>query len=300
LDRGASLGAAARQGGRALPVALHHQEAAMHKSVRRGQAVHAADGRRLGAVLQCDSRFMIIGRSRWASDHVVVPIELIAASGPDLVIRSAPMDSVWPETAEPWPLLRDPVGNANGVDIEPLRAGMAEIDDERAGTVAGAPGDAVDTTETERARPDPPLPSPEDAWELERARMARVDAEIERRIAGEVEDFENGAGCALPMAEEAPRLGAGHEGADRPLRSRALDAARAGGSHVRPGGFAATWPLTRAATAAARGTRALEHRLRSAGFSRAEAKAIAVGGFHALASLVCRYRLAQRAERIDA
>jgi hypothetical protein len=185
------------------------------------------------------------------------------------------------------------------VDIEPLRAGMAEIEDERAGTAASPRGDAVDAPETERARPDPPLPSPEDAWELERARMERVDAEIEQRIAGELEDFEIGAGCALPMAEEAPRIGAGHELADRPLLSRALDASPAG-SHVRPGGFVATWTLTPAATETARGTRALEHFLRSAGFSRAEAKAIAVGGFHALASLVHRYRLAQRADRANA
>ncbi|MFL5300931.1 MAG: hypothetical protein ACJ79R_11385 [Anaeromyxobacteraceae bacterium] len=269
----------------------------MHKIVRKGQAVYAADGRRLGAVLQCDSSIMIIGQSRWASDHVVVPIEQVAASGPGLVILSAPMDSIRPETAEPWPLPRDPVGNANGVDIEPLRAGMAELEDERV-TAASPSGDAMGAPETERTRPDPPLPSPEDAWELERARMARVDADLERRIAEELEDFEIGAGCALPTAEEVPRIGAGRELADRPLPSRTRDASQADGGHDRPGGFAATRTLTRAATEAARGPRALEHFLRSAGFSRAEAKAIAVGGFHALASLVHRYRRAQRADRV--
>lgn len=272
----------------------------MHKIVRKGQAVYAADGQRIGAVLQCDSCIMIIGRSRWASDHVVVRIEQVAASGPDCVILSAAVGAVRPETAEPWPLPRDPVGNANGVDIEPLRAGMAEIEDERAGTAASPADDAVDAPDTGRARPDPPLPSPEHAWELERARMAREDAEVERRIAEELEDFENGAGCALPMGEEVPRIGAGRDIADRPLSSRALDASQADGRHDRAGGFAATRALTRAATQAARGTRALEHFLRSAGFSRSEAKAIAVGGFHALASLVHRYRVAQRADRVKA
>jgi hypothetical protein len=270
----------------------------MQKIVRRGQAVYAGDGQHLGAVLQCDSRIMIIGRSRWASDHFVVPVEEVAASGPDLVILSALMDSVRPETAVPWSLPRDPVGNANGVDLEPLRAGMAEIEDERAGIAASPPGDAVDAPEARRARPDPPLPSPEDAWELERVRMARVEAEIDRRIAEELEDFEMGAGCALPMAEEGSRLGARRELAGRPSPSHALDASQADRGHVRSGGVAAAPTVTRAAMEAARGTRSLERSLRSAGFSRAEAKAIAVGGFHALASLVHKYRVAQRADRV--
>ena len=248
----------------------------MENDVRRGQTVYAADGTYLGGVLQCDSRVVVIGRSRFTCDHVVVPVEEVAASASDvLILRDLP-EAIRPETAEPWTLPPDASGNANGVDLEPLRAGMAEIEDEGVGT-APASG--------RREAPRPAewnalLPSPEDVWRLDGERVARLDAEIDRCLAEEIEDFEIGAGCAPPASEEPAQANVEDR---RPapaeeIRKSEEPPPRRGGSAPRR--------ATRAAAKAARSSQAFERMVQGAGFSRAEARAIAAGGFAGLASFV--------------
>jgi hypothetical protein len=252
----------------------------MENIVRKGQTVYAADGTLLGGVLQCDSHFLVVGRSRWTSDHFVIPVEEVAASGSNLLILRALPEDMRPETAEPWTPAPDPSGNANGVDIEPLRAGMAEIEDAGAGIAASPEVDAAGEASTRRAIPDPLLPSPEDARGLERERVARLDAEIDRHLVDELEDFELGAGCAPPAAEETPR-GTPAVSPPRPLAPHVRRGERAVRREV--AGPAAT--LSPAAMKATRSTRAFERILRRSGFSPAEARAIATGGFDALVSL---------------
>ena len=249
----------------------------MENHVRRGQTVYAADGTYLGGVLQCDSRFVVIGRSRFTSDHVVVPIEEVAASASDvLILRDLP-GAIRPETAEPWAPPPDASGNANGVDLEPLRAGMAEIEDESFGIAAASgPGEAPRPAER-----DALLPSPEDVWRLDGERVARLDAEIDRCLAEEIEDFEIGAGCAPPAWEEPA------QGDVEDRRPRPAEEVRKGEEPPpRRGGLSAPRRATRAATKAARSSQAFERMVQGAGFSRAEARAIAAGGFVGLSSFV--------------
>lgn len=254
----------------------------MESIARRGQTVYAADGTHMGSVLQCDSRFIVIARSRWTSDHLVVALEEVAASGSDLLILRDLADALRPETAEPWTPAPDPSGNADGVDLEPLRAGMAEIEDRSAGITAArrAPAPAPE--------PDAHLPTPDDAWELKRVRIARIDAEIDRCIGDELADFEIGAGCAPPTPEAGGARGPS-EPVGRAPPPRLQDVLRR--AEAAPASPGRPPTATRAATLAARSKRAFERALHRVGFSRLEAKAIAAGGFRTLSALVERFGL---------
>ncbi len=252
----------------------------MENIARRGQTVYAADGTHMGSVLQCDSRFIVIARSRWTSDHLVVAMEEVAASGSDLLILRDLADALRLETAEPWTPAPDRSGNADGVDLEPLRAGMAEIEDRSAGCAParGTPAPA--------AEPGAHLPTQEEAWELERARIARIDAEIDRCIGEELADFEMGAGCAPPTPEaDGARPSEPVGRAPPPRLQDVLRRAEAAASAL-PG---RPQTATRAGALAARSRRAFERALHRVGFSRLEAKAIAVGGFRTLSALVERF-----------
>jgi hypothetical protein len=261
------------------------EEAATESIVRKGQTVYAADGTYLGGVLQFDSSFIVVGRSRWTSDHVIIPVEEVAASESNLLILRDLPDAVRSETAEPWSPPPDPSGNANGVDIEPLRAGMAELEDRCVGIARIPEAGAEARASIRGAEGDALLPSPEDARALTRERIAKLDSEVDRCILEELEDFAIGSACASPASEEAAGTDATRETVTLSPRSRSL--------HVQPSdevparaSARARPPITRAATKAAQSRRALERIVQSSGFSRAEAQAIAAGGFAALVALV--------------
>jgi hypothetical protein len=253
----------------------------MTPTVRKSQTVYAADGTCLGRVLQCDSHFVVIGRGRLTSDHIVVPLEEVAASGSDVLFLRALPSAVLPETAEPWTPPADASGNANGVDLEPLRVGMAEIEDKNVG-IAPPPGESATDRPPAEER-DAPLPSPDDVWRLDCERIARLDAEIDECLVEELEDFEIGAACAPPAGEEM--AGPSRDLVERPPEPAATGEQR----EERPAPRVTVRPartLTPAAMRALRSARRFEHVLRRAGFSRVEASAIAAGGFKALASLL--------------
>jgi hypothetical protein len=255
------------------------------KLLRRGQTIYAADGTYLGRMLQCDARFMVIGNSRWKPDHWIIPNEEVAAaSGNAVILRSLP-DAIRPEISELWWPPCDPIGNANGVDLEPLRAGMAEMEDKRVGTAETRPAGASVAGRGSRA--DPPLPTPEDAYGLERERVARIDAQVDRYIAAEIEDFQIAAACATPSGfEHVARYDVAfaldatswtHGNVETMPRALSSVSARRGEARSAPA-------LSLVGNGASRNPRALERVLRKAGFSRLEAKAIVSGGFQALAA----------------
>ena len=127
------------------------------------------------------------------------------------------------------------------------------------------------------------LPSPDDVWRLDCERIARLDAEIDECLVEELEDFEIGAACAPPAGEEM--AGPSRDLVERPPEPAATGEQR----EERPAPRVTVRPartLTPAAMRALRSARRFEHVLRRAGFSRAEASAIAAGGFKALASLL--------------
>lgn len=259
------------------------------KLLRTGQAVYAADGTYLGRLLQCDARFMVIGKSRWRPDHWLVANEDVAATDHDAVILRTLPDSIRPETAEAWWPPSDRIGNANGVDLEPLRAGMAEMLDKSVGVVP-LPSPAG------TSRPEPPLPSPEDVDRLDRERLDRIEAVIDRYIAAEIEDLEIDAACASPPGfEHCARYDTAF-GLDRTgwIEEQVRAGAQRSGPPGGPG-FVTPPPAPPVSTVpapastvgaeASRSAAALGRLLREQGFSAAEAEAIASGGFEALARL---------------
>ncbi|HEX9288734.1 MAG TPA: hypothetical protein VF904_04345 [Anaeromyxobacteraceae bacterium] len=261
------------------------------KLQRSGAAVYAADGTYLGRQLQCDHSFMVIAKSWWRLDFFVVPLEEVAEVGAASVTLRCLADDVRPETADPWSPPPDPLGNANGVDLEPLRAGMAEFD----GTHATASPEPRTSQPVTMSRPDPPLPSPEDIYGLDRERIARIDAQIDRYIAAELEDLLIAASCETPAGfqhvasyEAAFDLDATTHAHRPPAhRTRVVFPVPAGDRGTRFQENVA--PESRISSfvgdEAARDPQALERALRRAGFSLVEAEAIASGGYEALAAL---------------
>jgi hypothetical protein len=253
--------------------------------LRKGQPVYAADGTYLGRLLQRDAQFMVIGKSRWRPDHVLVADEEVAAVSSDAVLLRSLPERILPETAQRWWPAPDPLGNADGVDLEPIRAGMAELEEKAVGTWSVPP-----LLEPVVAPAPPPmqLPSDEDAYGLACARVARLEAQVERRIAAEIEDVEiEGACVAPPGFEPGARyeveepwegvIGRGRSPLARPFGT-AVEPARSSASGR--GGAPATSSLAHEASSS---PQALARVLRAAGFSPVEAEAIAGGGFGALA-----------------
>ncbi len=253
------------------------------KLLRKGQRVYAADGTFLGRLLQCDARFMVIGRSRWKPDHWIIGNEEVAAFAADVVILRSVPSALRPETSERWWPTPDPLGNADGIDLEPLRAGMAELDDKDAGT--SPPWRAPAEDAAARATP---VPSADDARRLDRERRVRLDARTERLITAEVEDLELGAPSEVP-----PGLESAHDAAfdvepvDPVPARRERGAVRKIIAAPRVEAPAKPRPpeLTPVGEDACRTPRTLERVLRGAGLSVAEAHAIAEDGFRGLAAL---------------
>lgn len=182
-----------------------------HPRVHPGQTVYAADGARLGRVLQChESGFVVERGIVFAQDYPVFWDEVLTADGEVVRLRFPACALLREEDAEPWDPPRDPEGTAGGVDLEPLRAGMAEVDEDQARLAAAPAGVAPPPRRTgwaalarlaralgwPAATPAPAprgaeAPSPAPPW------VAAVE-ELERRIAAEVQDFEQEGGCADP------------------------------------------------------------------------------------------------------
>ena len=257
------------------------------KLQRNGAAVYAADGTYLGRQLQCDHGCMVIAKSWWRLDFFIVPVEDIAEVGEGSLTLRCLANDVRPETADPWSPPPDPLGNANGVDLEPLRAGMAELD----GTHAARLEPRISQPVT-MPRPEPPLPSPEDIYGLDRERIARIDAQTERYIAAELEDLLIAASCEIPIGFQHV---ASYETAFDVDATARLPAHRARVVFpVSAGERSASsqedvQPKSRTSSfvgdEAARDSAALARALRRAGFSLVEAEAIASGGYEALAAL---------------
>lgn len=158
--------------------------------VDKGQAVYSADGAYVGRVLQCDASLVVVGESRWALDHYLLSRDDVAASNARIAILRMPRADVRPESSEPWIPPRDAEGRAAGVDQEPLRAGMAEVEDPRVGTEASPPAASA-------PRPAWPRGAPAEA------EAARPGADVGRRIEEELLDYELGGACAPPGAATA-------------------------------------------------------------------------------------------------
>jgi hypothetical protein len=256
------------------------------KLLHKGQSVYAADGTYLGLLLQCDARFMVVGSRRWGPDHWIVPNEEVAAAAPDIVILRTIPAALHLETAEPWWPPSDHIGNADGVDVEPLRAGMAEVEDKSVGTRRHASGDPSSNADDP---PRPPLPSPDDVIGLDRERIERLDAQVERLIAAEIEDLELGAACARPAGMAAgPRERAAFvRDALEPVPWPAETTPRPIASPPQRAGQVPAEPrvLTGAGAEASRTPETFELVLCAVGFSVVEAQAIATGGFRGLRTL---------------
>ncbi|WP_235969384.1 carboxymuconolactone decarboxylase family protein [Anaeromyxobacter diazotrophicus] len=220
------------------------------RGVRRGQVVYGSDGVHLGRVFHCEAAGFVVERGLvFAEDYPVFYDEVGTVEGEEVRLRIPSHALVREEEAERWDPPRDPVGSAGGTDLEPLRAGMAEVEEDllhlsalEAGLVVEVPrrgaGWAV------RARLARPQPSgapagargqavPAGAEEAPR-NAAAAAMELERRIAEEVEDFEREGGCALPGALGERELRAAAALAAR-LKRRLDAAARRGVALLRRG-----------------------------------------------------------------
>jgi hypothetical protein len=80
-------------------------------------------------------------------------------------------------------------GDERGVDVEPLRAGMAELDD----PAVGREPESVRSLPPVRRRAETPAVSAPGA-------ASRLDEDVAHHLADEVEDFELGGACARPPA----------------------------------------------------------------------------------------------------
>ena len=223
------------------------------QGVRCGQNVYAADGARLGRVSHChDSGFVVVKGLVFAKGYPVFYDEVLHVDGDAVRLRFTADAFLSEEESEPWDPPRDPVGSAGGTDLEPLRAGMAEVDEvqERlragdGGTVATiahrAGGWAVWARLARPQRGDQPVP-PRVVARIVQAGLDEhapraTAAELGHRIAEEVEDYEQEAGCARRDEEE---LRAAAIAAARVQRRIARAARRWGGTHrARPGRRAA-------------------------------------------------------------
>lgn len=170
------------------------------RDVRRGSPVLAADGERVGRVLRSGDAYLVIERGYCFSEHYFVRFEEIAAVEPGQVRLRVRGDALVPDTvSERWDPPCDPLGTDEGIDIEPLRAGMAEVDERQHGV---APAD-----------PRQPLFRHAASRELPRARTRPPDASVagggtpssEDAIEEEIADFERAGSCADP--DEPPRGG---------------------------------------------------------------------------------------------
>lgn len=264
---------------------------------RGGITVYAADRTYLGRLLRRDDRFLVVATSWWRLDFLVVPYEEVAAVRRSTLVLRCLADGVRLETAEPWSPPPDPLGNANGVDVEPLRAGMAEFDGKQ---VDASPKPRV-SPPLVMSRPEPPLPSPDDIHRLDRERIERIDAQIDRYIAAELEDLLIAASCETPPGFEhaasyetafgVNASAAAHRHPDREARIVVAVPAGDGGARVQEE-VGPDRIFSFVGDAVARDPNALEQILRSAGLSALEAEAIVSGGYGALAAL--RPRLAER------
>jgi AhpD family alkylhydroperoxidase len=223
--------------------------------VRPGQIVYASDGARLGRVSHChDSGFVIAKGVVFAKDYPVFYDEVLTAEGGVVQLRFASSALLCEEEAEPWDPPRDPVGTAGGVDLEPLRAGMAEIDQEQERLRATEQGQDEGSGRRDRgwavlarlARAlrggEPPRPARAAAAPADVGRpWASAMAEIERRIAEEVEDFEQEAGCAARGEEERCAAAVAAARLQRRLDAAARRRGGRAGRRPRPPAGAASW-----------------------------------------------------------
>ena len=221
---------------------------------RQGQIVYGSDGVRLGRVFHCDDfGFVVVKGIVFREDYPVFYDEVLSAEGDEVRLRFPSSALVREEDAEPWDPPRDPVGSAGGVDLEPLRAGMAEIDEvqERLLAIEAGLVEAVARSSYggwaawariarqlrggEPANAAPAVARAAHADELgEHALRGSAIAELEHHIAEEVEDYERGAACASPdaLSEAAAAVAAAR------LQRRLVAAARrrAGAIPARAGG----------------------------------------------------------------
>ncbi len=180
-----------------------------HHDVRRGQTAYDSEGKRLGRVIQCDQTGFFIEKGFvFPEDYRVEYDEVLAVEADEVRLRFPASALVPEEEADSWDPARDPVGTSSGTDLEPLRAGMAEIDEKQGRASSSSAGDGEKPPARHGAR----------AWREAQARsdgsaeaahrqLARPsarrperapavsDGEVEKRIDEEVEDFERGAGC---------------------------------------------------------------------------------------------------------
>src|SRR6266568_2960516 len=244
----AALAAAARRCWPSLPAVAIVQSISSGKGdrmtdrygARQGQIVYGSDGVRLGRVFHCDDFGFVVGKGIvFREDCPVFYDEVLSAEGDEVRLRFPSSALVREEDAEPWDPPRDPVGSAGGVDLEPLRAGMAEIDEvqERLLAIEAGLVEAV----ARAAQAD----------ELgEHALRASAIAELEHRIAEEVEDYERGAACAPRDALSGAAAAVAASRLQRRLaavarRRAGAIRARAGGAVLRTGRDGVTRPVDR-------------------------------------------------------
>jgi AhpD family alkylhydroperoxidase len=187
------------------------REEAIMMDFHRGQTAYDSAGIRLGRVIQCDESGFFIEKGLVFAEHYRVEYDEVASAEADQVrLRFTASELVPEEEADPWNPERDRVGTAGGTDIEPLRAGMAEIDEEqrrdrsssagggkepppRRGARAWRDALAREVRLDESARAARRQLAPPSARRPERAPV-ESEGELEQRIEEEVEDFERGGG----------------------------------------------------------------------------------------------------------
>jgi len=222
--------------------------------VRRGQVVYGCDGVRLGRVFHCDVTGFVVEKGIvFPEDYPVFYDEVLSADGDEVRLCVSSDALVREAEAEPWDPARDPEGTDSGIDLEPLRAGMAEVDEAQVRLRALEAGLAEEVPLREggwasRARlvralraGELPVAGPTAARELsaeeqrELASLASAVAELESRISQEVEDYERGGACECPDALAERELRAAAALAARLQRRLTAAARRAGGVGARAG-----------------------------------------------------------------
>jgi hypothetical protein len=171
------------------------------RTVRRGSPVLAADGERVGRVLRSSEQYLVVVRGHCFAEHYFVRGDQVAGIEHQRVRLCVRADALQPDTdSEAWDPPLDPLGTDDGVDIEPLRAGMAEVD---------ARQRSVPVT-VQR----PPLVRHATASDLPRARSrppevaaapGATPGSTEAAIDAEIADLERAGSCADP--DDPPRGG---------------------------------------------------------------------------------------------
>jgi hypothetical protein len=171
------------------------------REVRKGQTVYGSDGVKLGRVSQCEDQGFLLESGRFfTEDYLVAYGDVAGTDGERVRLRIAAGALVREEDAEPWGTPPDPSGNANGADTEPLRAGMAEIDEKEGNArPAIAPPKARYVARSGRYRaPARARVAPRSSQAKSPEVQAMEDAALEHQIEEEVVDYEHEAACGLP------------------------------------------------------------------------------------------------------